>query len=216
MPSVCALCESVNPVNPEEYANIVRRLQPQDAPCIYCPHFYTYVHGYYLRRPFDLDEIRHDFWQQRRQCPDCKRTFTLLPSFVAPYQRYTIIVQDLLASLLAGTLTVDDALSKLAEYGVSLSESSARKWFARIQEQVSGIIALFSRVVQFHRPDVPLPSLRHNVRDSLLCAYYDRIALLGVAGGSGFWNLRRQIVCLFAPSLSVNRVSYGLSPALPP
>lgn len=216
MPSVCVKCEAVNPVNPEEYATVLRKLQPCDVPCVYCPHLYTYVHGYYLRRPFDLGEIRHDFLQQRRQCPDCKRTFTLLPSFVAPFQRYTVVVQDLLASLLAGTLTVNGALTQLAACGICLSESSARCWFTRVQAQVSEIIALFSRIVQFHRPDVPLPSLRRNVRDSVLCAYYDRLALLGVTDGSGFWNLRRQVVCLFAPSLSVNRVSYGLSPASPP
>lgn len=135
---------------------------------------------------------------------------------MAPFQRYTIRVQDLLASLLAGTFTVDDALTQLAAWGVCLSESSARKWFTRIREQVREIIAQFSGMVQFHRPDIPLPSLRPHVRDSLLCAYYDRLARLGTADDSGFWNLRRQIVCLFAPSLSVNRVSYGLSPALPP
>lgn len=216
MPSVCVQCESVNPVNPEEYGNIVRKLEPRDVPCIYCPHLYTYVHGYYLRHPLDLNGIRHELKQQRRQCPDCKRTFTLLPSFVAPFQRYTIVVQDLVASLLAGTMAVDSVLSKLAEWGVVLSEASARSWFTRIQKQVFDIIALFSRVVQSHRPDVPMPPLRHNVRDALLCVYYDRLALLDVAGGSGFWNLRRQVICLFAPSLSANRVSYGLSPCIPP
>ncbi|WDM00271.1 hypothetical protein JI721_07120 [Alicyclobacillus cycloheptanicus] len=126
------------------------------------------------------------------------------------------MVQDLLVSLLAGTLTVDAALAKLAECGVCLSESCARNWFTRIQGQVTKVIALVSRIVQFHRPDVPLPPLRHNVRDSVLCTYYDRLVLLDVAGGSDFWNLRREVVCLFAPSLSVKRVSYGLSPALPP
>lgn len=137
-------------------------------------------------------------------------------TFVAPFQRYTIMVQDLLVSLLAGTLTVNGALTQLAACGVCLSESCARNWFTRVQKQVSEIIALFSRIVQFQRPDVPLPLLRRSVRDSLLCADYDRLALLGATANSGFWNLRREVVCLFAPSLSVNRVSYGLSPALPP
>jgi hypothetical protein len=63
---------------------------------------------------------------------------------------------------------------------------------------------------------VPLPLLPAGVKDPLLCAYYDRLVLLEVKSGSGFWNLRREAMCLFAPSLSVNRVSYGLSPALPP
>ena len=216
MPSVFVACNSVNPVNPEEYASLVRELRPSDVPCIYCPRLYTYVHGYYLRRPYDVDEVRHCFSQQRRLCPACKRTFALLPSFVAPFQRYTILIQDLLSSLLAGTVTVDAALSTLAEWGVGVSESCARRWFTRMRNQVRHVIAQFSRIVQVHRLDVPLPLLPAGVKDPLLCAYYDRLVLLEVKSGSGFWNLRREAMCLFAPSLSVNRVSYGLSAPLPP
>jgi Domain of unknown function (DUF6431) len=209
MPIVCVDCESVNP---DEYANLVQRLLPQDVPCIYCSHLWTYAHAYYLRQPFDLDEVRHKLRIQRRQCPCCKRTFSLLPAFVAPFQRYTLVVQDLIASLLSGTATFEFALSALAELGVSLSESSARAWFSRIGEQVLYMLSLFSRIVQREHPAIQLPRLRRNVRDVRVCAYYDRLRTLGNRCGSGFWNLMRQAVYLFAPSVSVNRVSYGLSP----
>ncbi|WP_407654018.1 DUF6431 domain-containing protein [Alicyclobacillus cycloheptanicus] len=209
MPIVCVDCESVNA---DEYANLVHRLLPQDIPCIYCGHLCTYVHAYYLRRPFDLDEQRHHLWIQRRQCPSCQRTFALLPSFVAPFQRYTLVIQDLLSSLLSGRATLEFALSTLAELGVSLSESSARAWFSRVSAQVPDILARFSSFVQRHLPDAHLPRLRTHVRDVRVCAYYDRLRLLGDDGHSGVWNRLRQVVYLFAPSVSVNRVSYGLSP----
>jgi len=209
MPIVCIDCESVNP---DDYANLVCRLLPQDIPCIYCGHLCTYVHAYYLRRPFDLDEIRRCLWIQRRQCPCCKRTFSLLPAFVAPFQRYTLVIQDLLVSLLSGTATLGFALSTLAELGVSLSESSARAWFSRVSKQIREMLAHFSSFVQRQLPDIQLPPLRFRVRDVRVCAYYDRLKVLGDDCHSGVWNRMRQVVCLFAPSVSVNRVSYGLSP----
>lgn len=207
MPIVCVDCESVNP---DEYANLVQRLLPQDVPCVHCLHLCTYVHGYYLRRPFDIDEVRHELWIQRRQCPSCQRTFALLPAFVAPFQRYTLVIQDLLASLLSGTATLEFALSTLAGFGVLLSESSARAWFSRICEQVPHILPLFSRLALCQRPDTQLPRLRRDVRNVRVCAYYDRMRILGESCNSGCWNLRRQTIYLFAPSVSVNRVSYGL------
>ena len=209
MPIVCVDCESVNP---DDYANLVHRFLPQDVPCIYCRHLCTYVHAYYLRRPFDLGEIRHHLWIQRRQCPSCKRTFALLPSFVAPFQRYTLVIQDLVTSLIAGAATFEFALSTLAELGVSLGESSARAWFSRVSEQVRDMLAHFSSLVQRQLPDVQLPPMRLDVRDVRACAYYDRLRLLGDDCHSGVWNRQRQVVYLFAPSVSVNRVSYGLSP----
>ena len=209
MPIVCVDCESVNADN---YANLVHRLLPQDIPCIYCGHICTYVHAYYLRQPFDLDERRHHLWIQRRQCPSCQRTFSLLPTFVAPFQRYTLVIQDLLSSLLSGSATCEFALSTLAELGVSLSESSARAWFSRVSAQIRDMLAIFSSFVQCKLPDVQLPPLRLYVRDVRACAYFDRLKLLGVDCHSGVWNRQRQVVYLFAPSLSVNRVSYGLSP----
>lgn len=213
MPIVAIQCFSVNP---KEYTDIVKRLHPCDVPCIYCGHLFTYVLGYYCRRPIGLGGLRYDFRQQRRECPICDRTFALLPSFVAPFQRYTIVVQDLLVGLFSGTLTLEDTLLKLAEAGVCLGESSARNWFFRIQKQVAEILALFSRMVQSERPDIPLPPLRVGVRDVRVCAYYDRLMLLEGPKNSGAWNLTRRIACLFSPSVSVNRVSYGLSPAFPP
>lgn len=152
---------------------------------------------------------------QRRICQHCGRTFALLPSFVAPFQRYTMTIQDLLSSLLAGTTTLEAALTKLAELGVSLGVSSARAWFVRVGQQIPQMLKLFSSLAQQNRSDVPMPPLRRLVRDSVVCAYYDRLWMLGQQS-SGFWNLKREAVCLFAPSLSVNRVSYGLTPSLPP
>lgn len=208
-------CSSVA-VNPNldvksEYEQAVRTLKPIDIPCIYCPSTKTHAHGTYPRRPFTFHEKRELWDIHRRHCPTCRRTFALLPSILAPYARFVIHAQDLAAAKIAEGGRYEHVACHMDEHGISPSESTLRRWFLRMQEQVRFILPLLSRMLQNEAPNRHLPAWRGQVRDPSVCAYYDRLRMWG-SFHSGAWNALRRIVCLFAPSVSGNRVSYGLSP----
>lgn len=215
MPIVYTSSDSVNPkMDPKTlYDQAILTLTPSDVPCIYCHHPKTHSHGGYPRTPYDFHEVREMWRIHRRFCPnpDCGRTFGLLPSILAPYARFVIVAQDMAVADLAEGTSYEQIATHLDEQGVSPSESTLRRWFDRMQEQAHQVLPTLSSLLQNQEPGRPLPPLRNHVRDRSVCAYYDRLKLWG-ASHSGAWNVLRRRVCLFAPSVSVNRVSYGLSP----
>lgn len=215
MPIVFTASDSVNPYcDPKiEYNQSIRLLKPSDVPCIYCSHQKTHGHGTYPRKPFALNEVRELWDIHRRLCPhpDCGRTFGLLPSLLAPYARFVIVAQDMAAHQLAEGMSYEQTAAQLDTQGVSPSESSLRRWFGRMQDHTREMLPLLASMLQNQAPERKLPALRRHVRDPVVCAYYDQLGIWGKAH-SGAWNTLRRHICLFAPSVSVNRVSYGLSP----
>jgi hypothetical protein len=215
MPIVYTMNHSVNSeFDPKaEYDQTILTLKPSDVPCIYCPHPKTHSHGTYPRKPFTFHEVRELWAIHRRYCPhpDCGRTFALLPEILAPYARFVIVAQDMAVAHLAEGTSYERTAIQLDEQGVSLSETTLRRWFTRIQDQTRNLLPTLSRLLQNQDPERHMPALRRHVRDPIVCAYYGRLRLWG-KNHSGAWNALRRIVCLFAPPVSVNRVSYGLSP----
>jgi hypothetical protein len=214
MPIVSIFCNTVNPHLAQDiYYKAIALLKPKEVPCIYCQHPVTYSHGSYPRKPYTFGRVRL-YWEiHRRKCPgrSCGRTFGLLPDLLAPYARYEITIQDLTVSHLASGKTYRQTADYLEECGVSPSELSMRRWYKLAQVQVEQILPKLSSLVQSKVPELRLPPFRSQVRSSALCFYYD---LLNCWGGvhSGSWNILRLIACMFAPSESADRVSYGLAP----
>jgi transposase len=205
-------------VNPEMdvktlYNQFILTLTPSHVPCIYCDSSKTHSHGTYPRRPYEFQEKRELWRMHRRYCPhpDCGRTFALLPAILAPYARFVIVAQDMAVAHVAEGMSYEQTAIRLDEQGISPSESTLRRWFGRMQDQTRHMLPMLSSMLQNEKPERRLPALRKHVRDSTVCAYYNQLEVWG-KGHSGAWNLLRLIICLFAPSVSANRASYGLSP----
>jgi hypothetical protein len=135
----------------------------------------------------------------------------LLPSNLAPYARFVILAQDMAVADLAQGTSYEQTATRLDEHGVSPSESTLRRWFGRMQEHTRMMLPLLASLLQNQQPERRLPAIRSGVRDPIVCAYYDQLRRWGKVH-SGAWNFLRRRICLYAPSVSVNRVSYGLSP----
>lgn len=198
------------------YYEGIQALRPSDAPCIHCEHPLTHGHGYYPREPYTFEGSREEWDIHRRLCPVCRRTFGLLPSHLAPYARYTIDVQDAAVASVGEGSHYEQTASKLSEQGAAVEPRTVRRWFCRFREQVRQILPTLSSQLQQAQPMRELPALRSGVRDPFVCCYYDRLPMLGNMPHSGAWNRLRRMVCLFAPAVSANRVSYGLSAAYAP
>jgi hypothetical protein len=198
------------------YHERIRALNPCDVSCIYCSSPLTHGHGFYPRKPYTFEGWREEWDIHRRYCPQCHRTFGLLPSHLSPYARYTIDVQDAATSSVGEGRGYEQISSTFATQGVTVEPPTIRRWFHRFRDQVRQVLPTLSSRLQQAEPSRALPPLRGGVRDVLVCCYYDRLPLLGSSPHSGAWNLLRQIVCLFAPPVSVNRVSYGLFAAPAP
>jgi|GEM_PF-3579025 len=214
MPIISISCHSVNPHDAQEvYYKAVTCLRPRDLPCIYCDHPITHSHGSYKRQPYTFNGELMLWDIHRRECQntDCGRTFAILPDILAPYARYLIIIQDMATTHLAEGKSYDQTADFLESYGLAPSESTVRRWYERALNQSEQLLPKLSSILQNQVPERKLPPLRRQVRSPSLCLYYD---LLGLLGGihSGTWNILRLIVCMFAPSVSEDRVSYGLSP----
>lgn len=59
---------------------------------------------------------------------------------VAPYQRVSIVVQDIATALLAGTDSHEQVLKRLNDLGLSVSESTIRRWYARVRRQIEQVL----------------------------------------------------------------------------
>ncbi len=219
MPIVCLIGLPVNPIMSghlkDFYLSWVASLLPADNPCIHCANLLTHGHGFYPRA-IHFVHFSEFLCIHRRRCPVCKKTFGLLPEMVAPYQRVAISVQDAVVSGLGS----GRSYAKMAEAIPSplgpLSLQTLKRWYVRGSQQIQDITPRFTALVLSEQPDVRTPSIPHSVRDRTVCFFYALGEQWHDAGGSGIsgaWNALRTMICLFSPSVSVNRVSYGLEPS---
>jgi len=110
-----------------EYHRIAGNLLPIDVPCIHCGHVRTHEHGTYERNPQTVSEDYLQWKMHRRLCPTCERTFSLLPSCLAPYQKVFISIQDAVVSMLAGNHTYEQVLGQLKELGLTVTVGMMRR-----------------------------------------------------------------------------------------
>lgn len=199
---------SQEPSEQEAYDQFVRELQPHDVACVHCAHPVTHAHGAYERLAL---------WSMhRRFCPACRHTFAVQPACIAPYQRVMIRIQDLVACLIANDHTLEQVKTELEEIGVSIRIPTIRRWFARIEQQLSGILTvLVSHTLKQH-PHIKLPIFKLRSIHPHVRYYYDLLALTARNSGAVNVNLWLGANYLFAPSVSVNRVSCGAAPGFSP
>nr|WP_258110945.1 hypothetical protein [Alicyclobacillus sp. SP_1] len=96
-----------------------------------------------------------------------------------------------------------------------LSTQTLKRWYVRGAQQIQRITARFTALVLSAEPTCLIPSIPHSVRDRTVCFFYamgEQWHDVGGYGMSAAWNTLRTMVYLFSPSVSVNRVSYGLTP----
>lgn len=217
MPIVCFIGLPVNSIMPghlkDFYLSWVASLLPTDNPCIHCANLLTHGHGFYPRA-IHFEHFSEFLRIHRRHCPACHRTFGLLPETVAPYQRVAISVQDAVVSGLGSGKSYSKVAETISSPLGPLSTQTLKRWYVRGSQQIQSITTRFTALVLSAQP-AGIPIIPHSVRDRTVCFFYALGEQWHGVGGSGIsaaWNTLRTMVCLFSPSVSVNRVSYGLEP----
>lgn len=218
MPIVCLIALPVNPIAPghlkDFYLSWVASLLPADHPCIHCEYPLTHGHGFYPR-VIHFEHFSEFLCIHRRHCPACKKTFGLLPETVAPYQRVAISVQDAVVSGLGSGRSYTKVSETIPSPLGPLSTQTLKRWYVRGSQQIRSITTRFTAFVLSAQPDVRIPSIPHSVRDRTVCFFYalgEQWHSTCQSGTSAAWNILRNVVCLFSPLVSVNRVSWGLEP----
>ncbi|KUO96206.1 hypothetical protein ATW55_09575 [Ferroacidibacillus organovorans] len=218
MPIVCLIGLPVNPIMPghlkDFYLSWVASLLPADQPCIHCANPRTHGHGFYPRS-IHFEHFSEFLCIHRRHCPACNQTFGLLPETVAPYQRVAISVQDAVVSELGSGRSYTKVSETISSPLGPLSMQTLKRWYIRGSQQIQSIAPRFSALMLSVQPACLIPSIPHSVRDRTVCFFYAMGEQWHDVGGSGIsaaWNALRTMLYLFSPSVSVNRVSYGLSP----
>lgn len=221
MPIVCGIGVPVNSQPGQlraAYDAFVAKLVPEDMPCIHCGRSKTYGHGSYPRA-IHFARFSESLRPHRRHCQDCGRTFGLLPEGVAPYQRTAVEVQDEVVRKLASGKGYEAVADATPSWRGPLSILTLRRWYARAAEQIPSLLTRLTALVLTEQPSSPIPVIPLTVRNTTLCLYYvvgEQWLRACCSGVSATWNTLRLAVCLFAPSVSVIRVSYGLSRTSPP
>ncbi len=218
MPIVCLIGQRVNSIMPGHlkdcYLSFVASLLPVDSPCIHCANPRTHGHGFYPR-VIHFEDFSEVLCIHRRHCPTCHKTFGLLPEMVAPYQRVAISVQDAVVSRLGSGRSYAKVTESIPSPLGPLSTQTLKRWYVRGAQQIQRITARFTALVLSAEPTCLIPSIPHSVRDRTVCFFYamgEQWHDVGGYGMSAAWNTLRTMVYLFSPSVSVNRVSYGLTP----
>lgn len=223
MPIVCPICVSVNSSKDQgqlrlAYDAFVTALLPEDIPCIFCASSKTHRHGSYARM-IQFTECTECLRPQRRLCPVCGRTFALLPNAVAPYQRTAVELQDEVVREVASGVPYEAVADAVPVCKGPLSVLTLRRWYARATTQITMLAAPFTALVLTEQPTLSLPQIPDFVRSRSICFFYilgEQWLRAKEPGVSAAYNGLRLALYLFAPSVSVNRVSYGLLQPFPP
>lgn len=114
------------------------RHRPDHCPQCQAQHPLT-AHGFYRRTVTDVEF--DGFVRVRRYlCHDCKRTVSLLPEFVLPYLRFSILVISLfLIARLCNACTLAAAAQAAAQPGMPYQRGQF--WVRRFQKQAAGLCA---------------------------------------------------------------------------
>jgi hypothetical protein len=122
----------------------------------YCPQCQANepltAHGFYIRTVVDV-EFDGSIRVRRYLCHACQRTVSLLPQFVLPYLRFSILVISvfLIARLLHGG-TLEAAAQAAAQPGMPYQRGQF--WVRRFQKQADGLCAaLAALTVPMAAPD---------------------------------------------------------------
>ena len=222
MPIVCFIGLLVNNIAAgqlsDSYLAWVASLLPADQPCIHCAHFLTHRHGFYPRA-VHFEDFCEFLRIHRRHCPVCKKTFGLLPESVAPYQRVAVAVQDAVVKKVASGMSYAKVAESIPSPLGPLSTQTLHRWYLRDAQQIHDITTRFTALVLSQQPDGRIPHIPQTVRDRTVCFFYvlaEQWQTACQVGASAAWNTLRTTLYLFAPPLSVNRVSYGLAPGHSP
>lgn len=103
-------------------------------------------HGFYSRTVTDVD-WSGEIQVRRYWCGSCRRTISLLPDFVLPYWRFTILVMRL---FLMARLVKLETLRSAGETAkqAAMPYQRGQQWVRRFQRQVESIATALSALVR--------------------------------------------------------------------
>jgi hypothetical protein len=97
--------------------------------CPVCGNDTIIGHGRRLRQSHDAE--RECIWVRRGICPPCKKTFTILPDWLAPSGRYTLHCRQRACERIAAGESAEQAAPHCKDVTRLPDPSSVRRWVQR-------------------------------------------------------------------------------------
>ena len=119
--------------------------------CPLCQHATIIGHGRRLRSAHDEGHER--IWVRRGRCGPCKRTFTVLPDWLAPCGHYSLHCRQQACERIAAGDSAEQAAPDCRDASHSPDASSLRRWaHRRVLSLWCWFTTAMDKRVQFLRP----------------------------------------------------------------
>lgn len=123
--------------------------------CLRCQAVDAFIgHGYYPRKPLDQQQA-HSIWIKRWLCTVCRRTLSILPSFLLRFRHYLLaVVQQVVVTRFEDRASWRQVLQSCTQQDAP-SERTVKRWCQSFTEQAPSWLAAVQRTLSQHDATLP-------------------------------------------------------------
>jgi hypothetical protein len=132
------------------------QIRPEKCPS--CGEDHLHVHGQYIRIVQGEDQsLEITVFRFRCANPECKKTISMIPSFVGKYQRFTWDVQEKVCVGVEEGKSQEEAANQMAPPAGPVSSKTIWRWCKKCRKWIGEIGDKFWDFVLSTEPTIPLP-----------------------------------------------------------
>jgi hypothetical protein len=140
----------------QAYAGEFERLCfPRPKVCLHCQAVDAFIgHGYYPRKPLDRQQA-YSIRIKRWLCKACRRTISLLPSFLLSFRHYLLeVIQQVVVARFEDDASWNQVLQRCSHRGVP-SERTVKRWCRSFATHASHWLAAVQQTLSLHDATLP-------------------------------------------------------------
>ena len=129
---------------------------PRPKVCSCCQAVDTFIgHGYYPRKPLDQQRA-YRIWIKRWLCKACRRTLSVLPSFLLRFRHYLLeVIQQVVVARFEGAASWNQVSRHCSHEGAP-SERTIKQWCQSFADHASTWLAVVQQTLAQHDATLPL------------------------------------------------------------
>lgn len=140
----------------QTYADAFDRLcfsRPQV--CLHCQAVAAFIgHGYYPRKPLDQQQV-YRIWIKRWLCKACRRTLSLLPSFLLSFRHYLLeVIQQVVVARFEDDASWNQVLQCCTRQDAP-SERTVKRWCRSFADHAPHWLAAVQQTLSQHDATLP-------------------------------------------------------------